>query len=111
MKIVNIQRAITPKVGNPELRFWCSAHCLFMFNVCVKFHVNMSSCFKVMERTRKYVNTQRVITPKEGKPELRFMCSARRLMAFNICVKFRENISSSFKVMERTQKMLTFKGQ
>ena len=30
------------------------------------------------------VNTQRAITPKEGKPELRPMCSARHLMVFNI---------------------------
>ena len=35
------------------------------------------------------------------------MCSARRLMVFNICVKFHENMSSGFKVMERTRKLLT----
>ena len=35
------------------------------------------------------------------------MCSARRLMVFNICVKFRENMSSGVKVMERTRKLLT----
>ena len=51
----------------------------------------------------KIVNTQRAITPKVGKPELRFLCSACRLMVFNVCVKFHENVSSSFKVMERTQ--------
>ena len=28
----------------------------------------------------KIINTQRAITPKEGKPQLQFMCSARRLM-------------------------------
>ena len=28
-------------------------------------------------------------------------------MVFNICVKFHENMSSGFKVMERTQKLLT----
>ena len=39
------------------------------------------------------------------------MCSARRLMVFNVCVKFGENMSSGFKVMERTQKLLTHKGQ
>ena len=50
----------------------------------------------------KIVNTQRAITPKVGKPELRFMFSARRLMVFNVCVKFHENMSSGFKVMERT---------
>ena len=81
-----------------------------VFNVCVKFHENMSSGFKVMERTQ-IVNKQRAITPKGGKSELRFLCSARRLMVFNICVKFHENMSSCFKVMEQTQKLLTHKGQ
>ena len=38
------------------------------------------------------------------------MCSARRLMVFNVCVKFHENMSSGFKVMERTRKLLTQKG-
>ena len=36
-----------------------------------------------------------------------FMCSARRLMVFNFCVKFHENMSSGFKVTERTRKLLT----
>ena len=35
------------------------------------------------------------------------MCSACRLTVFNICVKFHENMSSGFKVMERTQKLVT----
>ena len=35
------------------------------------------------------------------------MCSAYRLMAFNVCVKFHENMSSGFKVMEPTRKLLT----
>ena len=39
------------------------------------------------------------------------MCSACRLIVFNVCVKFHENISSGFKVMERTLKLLTHKGQ
>ena len=47
-KIVNTQRAITPKVQNPELRFICSAGRLMVFNICVKFHENMSSGFKVI---------------------------------------------------------------
>ena len=50
----------------------------------------------------KIVNTQRAITSKVGKPDLWFMCSARRLMVFKVCVKFHENMSSGFKVMERT---------
>ena len=52
MEIVNTQRPIIPKEGKPELWFMCSAHCLIMFNVCVKFRENMSSGFKVIERTR-----------------------------------------------------------
>ena len=34
MKIVNTQRAITPKVGKPELQLMCSARSLMVFNVC-----------------------------------------------------------------------------
>ena len=71
----------------------------------------MSSGFKLMELTQKIVNTQNAISPKVGKPELRFMCSACRLMVSNICVKCHENMSCSFKLMELTQKLLTHKGQ
>ena len=59
---------------------------IMVFNVCVKFHENMSSGFKVL-------------------------WSARRLMVFNVCLKFHENMSSGFKVMEHTRKLLTHKGQ
>ena len=59
----------------------------------------------------KIANTQRALTPKVGKPELRFMCSARRLMVFNICVKFHKNMSCCFKLMEWEQKLFTHKGQ
>ena len=73
----------------------------------------MKLCQAVLKlwRGHENVNTQRVITPKVGKPELRFMCSARPLMVFNICVKFHENMSSGFNLMERTRKLLTHKGQ
>ena len=59
----------------------------------------------------KIVNTQRTMTPKIGKPELLFLSSACLLMVFNVCVKFHENVSSSFKAMERARKLLTHKGQ
>ena len=36
----------------------------------------------------KIVNTQRAISPKVGKSENRFLCSASRLMVFKVCVKF-----------------------
>ena len=48
MKIINTQKAVTPKVGKPELWFICSARPLMVFKVCVKFHENMSSGFKVI---------------------------------------------------------------
>ena len=47
-------------------------------------------------------NVQRTVIPKVGKPELRFMCSARCLIVFYICVKFRENITNGIRVIERT---------
>ena len=63
--------------------------------------------FQIDRADTKIVNTQKAITSKLGKPELRFMCSARRLMVFNVCVKFHENMSSGFKLMMRTRKLLT----
>ena len=34
------------------------------------------------------MNIQRAITPKVEKPDLRFKCSARRPMVFNVCANF-----------------------
>ena len=48
-------------------------------------------------------NVQRAITPKVCNPGLQFLCSARRLMVLNICVKFHENILNGFEVTEQTQ--------
>ena len=52
MAIFNIQRAITVKVGKQDtVHVFCmSSHGV---NICVKFHENMSSCVKVMEKTQK----------------------------------------------------------
>ena len=69
LAIFNIQRAITLKVGKQELRFICFACNLMVFNICVKFHENMSSGLKVMERTQK-LSTDRQThtrTQKRGK--------------------------------------------
>ena len=46
-------------------------------------------------------DSQRAITPKGGKRELRFMCSARRLIEIFICLKFRENISDGTRAVDR----------
>ena len=48
----NFQRAITPKVGKPELRFISSACCLIVLYICVKFCENITNGIRVMERTR-----------------------------------------------------------
>ena len=41
MAIFNVQRAITSKVCNPELRFLNSARCLMALNIFMKFHENI----------------------------------------------------------------------
>ena len=46
------------------------------------------------------LNVQRAITPKVGKPKLRFMCSACRLTVLYICGKFAENISDGIKIYD-----------
>ena len=46
------QRAITPKIRNPELRFLRSARRLMLLYICVTFHENISKGFLVTERTR-----------------------------------------------------------
>ena len=72
----------------------------------------MKICQAVLKLWSGHENcTQKAITPKVGEPDLRFMCSASRLMVFNFYVKIHENMSSGFKVMERTGKLLTHKGQ
>ena len=83
---------------------------LMVFNICVKFQKYVKG-FYTYGVGMKIVNTQRAITRKARKPDLCFMCSARRLMGFNVCVKFHENMSRGFKLMKRTLKLLTHKGQ
>ena len=121
MAIFNIQRAITLKVGKQELLFMCFALRFMVFNNCVKFHENMSSGFKVMERTQKLLRKTHTEKSKTIYPTAYFICQGYNqrygscalhvVSWFNICVKFHENMSSGFKLMERTRKLLTHKGQ
>ena len=48
-------------------------------------------------------NVEKAITPKESKPKLRFICSARCLMVLYIGVTFRVNITNGIRVMERAK--------
>ena len=121
MAIFNFQRAITLQVGKQELRFMCSACHLMVFNICVKFHENMSSGFKVMEGTKKlltdtHTQKRKLYTPMNayfvcrGYNQSYGSCVLHVASRFNICVRFHESMSSSFKLMEKIQKLLTHKG-
>ena len=71
----------------------CSVRRLIVLCICVKFPENISNCFNLQSGHEYLVemamfNVQRAINPKVGKPELRFMCSARRFVVLYICVKF-----------------------
>ena len=85
MATFNVQRAITPKVGKPELWFICSASRLIVLYIFVKFRENILKSFQLTERTRVHGRNGYVQCPKSnnsnvGKPELWFMCSACHLM-------------------------------
>ena len=54
MAMFNAQRAITPKLGRPELWFMCSVHSLMILYIAVKFRDNISNDIRVMERTWNY---------------------------------------------------------
>ena len=100
--------------------FCMSSHDVY---ICVKFHENMSSRFKVMERTQKLLTDTHTHTKRKLYTPLHayFVCrgynqiyssSVLRVVSwFYICVKFHESMSSGFTLMERTQKLLTHKGQ
>ena len=47
-----VQRAITLKIGKPELWVMCSAHRLIVLYICVKFGEDISDGNRVMEQTR-----------------------------------------------------------
>ena len=51
------------------------------------------------------LHVQWAITPKVGKPELQFICSAHCLIVFYICVLFCENILDGTRVMEQARMM------
>ena len=126
MKIVTTQRSITPEAGKLEFPFMHSACCLMVFNICVKFHESMSSGFKVMEWTQKLLTDTHTHTQRKdenyiphcipyficrGYNQSYHSCVLHIVSWFNICKEFNENMSSSFKLVEWTQKLLTHKGQ
>ena len=53
MAMFNVQRAVTPKVGKPELRVMYSARPLVVLYILVKFGENISGGIRVIELTLK----------------------------------------------------------
>ena len=45
-----VQRAITPKVGKPELWFMCYACRLMVLYICVKLSGNITNSIRVMKQ-------------------------------------------------------------
>ena len=68
----NVQRAITAKKYNPELRFLRSARRLILLNICVKFHGNISNGFSSYGAD-KFV-TDRQTTDANSKNNMSLLC-------------------------------------
>ena len=121
MAMCNVQSAITPNVDKPELRFMCSALCLIVLYICVKFLENITNGIRVSERTPVHgrngyfqylvqlymvemtVQCSKGNNSKSRQSELRFMYSAFCLIMLYICVKFHEYITNGIRVMEWTR--------
>ena len=82
----------------------------------MKFHENISNNFYDMARTHVYGGNghfqySKGNNSKSRKTRVTVHVFCMSPLGVNICVKFHENMSSGFKVMERTRKLLTHKGQ
>ena len=64
----NVQRAITPNVGKSELLFICSARCLIVLYIFVKFRENITNG---MKRTRLHVRNGYVQYPKGNNSKMK----------------------------------------
>ena len=69
MAMFNIQKAITPKVGKPELWFMHSAHCLLVLYIAGKFCEKVSNGIRVMEQTKNH----KALTDTDGLSKFRMV--------------------------------------
>ena len=72
----------------------CHARHLMMLYISLKFHENILKGFQVKKRTqndRCQISKGNNYKRKLYRQELRFLCSARLLMMFNISMKFHDN--------------------
>ena len=69
-----------------------------LVNICMKFCEDILNGFKTTERTRfclrtaTYQNSKEHNSKKYKQKSYGILCSARRLMLVNICMKFHEDI-------------------
>ena len=86
-------------------------------NICVKFHENMSSGFSYGEDTKivkrhTHKKKRKLYTPLHaylvcrGYNQSYDSCVLHVVLWLKVCEKFHENMSSGFKVMEQTRKIL-----
>ena len=54
----NVQRVVTPKAGNSESWFLCSAHHIVVIYICIRFQENISNSFQVTKLTYIYNRNQ-----------------------------------------------------
>ena len=106
--IYNVQRAVTPKVGQPELWFLCSACRLMVLYICERFHENILNSFQLTERTglhdgNYFVQCSKGNNSQSRQSELQFMRSAHPLIMLYTCAKFHKNITNGIRVMEQTR--------
>ena len=52
-------------------------------------------------------NVQRVVTPNANNSELLFLYFANCIMVIYLCIKFEENISNNFQVLQSGHKYIT----
>ena len=85
------------KLYRQALRILCSASCLMMLYICMKFHENILKGFQVKSgHEMTFVKFQKGIITKLYRQELWFLCSACRLMMLYISMKFHDNILERF---------------
>ena len=88
----------------------CSARRLMVFNICVKFHENKSSLFKLWSGHKNCQHTMGN-NSKSRKTRVTVHVFCRSSHGVKHLCEFHAIMSSGFKVMERTRKLLTHKGQ
>ena len=113
---LQVRRGITKKIHIQELWLLCSAHCLMMLNICMKFYEHILNGFTVIERTwfchrNCFLRCSKGRNLKSINTRLQFLHSAFCPMLVNICIKFHEDTLNCFQVTEQARFCDTMDGQ